>query len=71
MRDVASQTLTTRAAAEFLGVSPRTLEDWRCDGGGPIFHKVGKRLVRYDVASLEFFLKAGARTNTSGGVPEF
>jgi excisionase family DNA binding protein len=64
-----SRALSTNEAAAFLGVSPRTLEDWRCRGGGPIFHKVGRRLVRYCLASLEAYLEAGARLNTSGGVP--
>lgn len=61
--------LSTGEAGEFLGISPRTLEDWRLRGGGPVFHKVGRRLVRYDLADLTDFLDRCARTNTSGGVP--
>ncbi|MDP2259954.1 MAG: helix-turn-helix domain-containing protein [Caulobacter sp.] len=61
--------LTTRDAAEFLGVSPRTLEDWRLRGGGPLFCKVGARLVRYLVEDLVLFVEAGSRTNTGGAVP--
>jgi hypothetical protein len=38
-------------------------------GGGPVFYKVGRRLVRYLRSSLEAFLEEGARTNTAGGVP--
>lgn len=38
--------LDTHQAAEILGVSPGTLENWRAQGQGPKFRKVG-RLVRY------------------------
>jgi hypothetical protein len=38
--------LDTRAAAELLGVSPKTLEAWRARGAGPRYTRVG-RLVRY------------------------
>ena len=34
--------LTTSEAAEHLGTSPRTLEDWRTRGGGPVYLKLGK-----------------------------
>src|SRR5436853_6582279 len=43
--------LDTRAAADFLGVSARTLEGLRVRGGGPRFVKVGGS-VRYRIASL-------------------
>ena len=61
--------LTTAQAATLLGTSPRTLEDWRLRGGGPVFRKVGRRLVRYSHPDLEEFLADGARINTGGGVP--
>lgn len=38
--------MTTDQAAELLGVSPRTLEDWRYRGCGPSYRKLG-RSVRY------------------------
>jgi excisionase family DNA binding protein len=56
--------LTTAEAAERLGTSARTLEDWRQRGGGPLFRKVGRRLVRYAPADLEAFTMNGARSNT-------
>lgn len=61
--------LTGAEAAGWLGVSIRTLEDWRLRGGGPIYHKLGKRLVRYSPDDLDAFVAEGARTNTGGGVP--
>lgn len=61
--------LTNAEAAERLGVSPRTLEDWRLRGGGPVYRKLGRRLVRYSPDDLDAFVGEGARTNTGGGVP--
>jgi len=56
--------LDTRAAADFLGVSARTLEGFRVRGGGPRFVKIGGA-VRYRLASLEEFLRQQERTSTS------
>jgi hypothetical protein len=60
----ASVILDTRAAADFLRLSPRTLEGWRVRGGGPSFVKVGGA-VRYRLASLEAYLQQQERTSTS------
>ena len=38
--------LNENQAAEFLGVSARTLQAWRVRGGGPRYVKIG-RSVRY------------------------
>lgn len=62
--------LTTMQAAWWLGVSPRTLEDWRFRGGGPKFRKVGKRLVRYFEGDLEAFSEQCTMINTGGGRPD-
>ncbi|RDJ18355.1 hypothetical protein B5K05_01300 [Rhizobium phaseoli] len=43
--------LKTAEAAEFLGVSLKTLRKWRIRGEGPIFTKIGTTF-RYNVASL-------------------
>ncbi|WP_443749395.1 helix-turn-helix transcriptional regulator [Asticcacaulis solisilvae] len=56
--------LTTQQAATFLGASPRTLEDWRLRGGGPVYRKIGRRLVRYCDTDLSAFIASGARLNT-------
>ena len=61
--------LCTMNAARVLAVSPRTLEDWRLRGGGPIFRKLGRRTVRYALRDLESFAAEDARTNTAGGRP--
>ena len=55
--------LATKEAAEFLSVSPRTLEDWRVRGGGPPFKRMG-RLVRYSRSELVQFVESGTCANT-------
>ena len=55
----------TTNAAQYLGVSPRTLEKWRVVGGGPRFAKMGATVV-YDQAALDTFLHKNERTCTSG-----
>jgi len=50
--------LTTAQSAAYLGVTPRTLEVWRCVGRyGIPYIKVG-RLVKYRKADLDAFLAA-------------
>jgi len=50
--------LTTQQAAEFLGVSPGSLEVWRCTKRyGIPYLKVGSR-VRYRRADLERWLES-------------
>ena len=44
--------LTNEEAATFLRLSPRTLEKNRVIGGGPRFHKFGRRVL-YAIADLE------------------
>ncbi|NVN10059.1 helix-turn-helix transcriptional regulator [Nguyenibacter vanlangensis] len=50
--------LRTPQAAEWLGISPRTLERYRVIGGGPVFHKLGNR-VTYTVADLKEWVENG------------
>ena len=49
--------LTADEAAEFLSFSLIQLAEWRCRGGGPVFHKVGRRIA-YRVADLRAFMAA-------------
>src|ERR1700751_4219458 len=46
--------LNENQAAEFLGLSVRTLQTWRVRGGGPVYCKIG-RSVRYQRAELSAF----------------
>lgn len=59
----------TSTAASLLGLSQKTLERWRVHGGGPIYRKMGRRVV-YGRADLVDFADAAARQHTaqkSGG----
>lgn len=49
--------LNTKAAAEYLTASPKTLAVWRCEGRGPNYHTIGKRLVRYHKDELDAFIR--------------
>ncbi len=59
-----SPNLTTSEAAHFLHVQPSTLEQWRWNGQGPKFCKVG-RSCRYRMADLEAFLEERAFRSTT------
>lgn len=56
--------LRTKEAAEFLSLSPRTLEKHRTYGTGPAYRKLGGRVV-YAVDELEAWAARGAVTSTS------
>ncbi|MBB3808742.1 helix-turn-helix transcriptional regulator [Pseudochelatococcus contaminans] len=56
--------LRTKEAAEFLGLSPRTLEKHRTYGTGPLFRKLGGRVV-YAIDELEAWADKGTVTSTS------
>lgn len=53
------------AAAEFLGVSHRTLQVWRCSGEGPRYAVIGPRTIRYTRADLRTYAKGRMKTSTS------
>jgi DNA-binding transcriptional MerR regulator len=57
---------TENQEAERLGLSVRTLQAWRQNGGGPPFFKIGAA-VRYNPTQVDDWLSAHARTNTAGG----
>ncbi|HVT18316.1 MAG TPA: helix-turn-helix domain-containing protein [Thermoanaerobaculia bacterium] len=56
--------LSTPRAAEYCGLSPRTLEKKRTTGGGPPFVKLGKR-VRYCLSDLDAWIVQNKRRSTS------
>lgn len=56
--------LATPAAAAHCGVSKSYLDKLRCLGGGPIFHKIGRRVV-YTIGDLDTWLDGCRRGSTS------
>ena len=59
--------LTTKEAATYLRMSPRSIERLRVEGTGPEYKKCGtgkKAGVRYTIADLDAWL-GGARRSTS------
>ena len=51
-------------AAAYIGLAEATLANLRCRGGGPVFHKVGSRIV-YIKSDLDGWLAGCRRTSTS------
>jgi predicted DNA-binding transcriptional regulator AlpA len=47
--------LDCNPAADYLGLSPITLADWRVQGRGPKYVKLGRR-VKYDIADLDDYI---------------
>jgi predicted DNA-binding transcriptional regulator AlpA len=49
--------LRAKQAAEYLGLKPRTLANWRSLRTGPAFVKIGNHAVGYRKSALEEFIK--------------
>ncbi len=60
--------LNNDEAAQFLNLSPRTLEKQRVIGGGPRFRKFGRRVL-YAVSDLEVW--ANSRTFETTSDPDY
>jgi excisionase family DNA binding protein len=56
--------LSGTEAARYLGISASTLSKLRVFGGGPKFHKLGRRVV-YDTRDLDQWFEARQRSSTS------
>jgi len=55
--------LTDVEVSALLGVSRITLANWRCEGKGPRFRKIGERMVRYLRADVIAFIGGDADTS--------
>lgn len=60
--------LRTPEAARFLSLSGRTLEKHRTYGTGPVYHKLGGRVV-YAIEDLQAWAELGTRRSTSDPSP--
>lgn len=56
--------LAERAAADYLGLSVRTLQAWRRKGTGPEYLKMNGA-IRYETDALDKFIAESRRTNTA------
>ena len=54
----------TRRAANYLGLSHRTLDGYRVSGDGPAFHRFGNR-VRYHRSDLDEWAAKRRATTTA------
>ena len=54
----------TRRAANYLGLSPRTLDGYRVSGAGPAFHRFGNR-VSYRRSDLVEWAASRRATTTA------
>lgn len=57
-----------KEAAVYLAVSVHSLRRWRVYGGGPVYHKVGSRVI-YGKDDLDTFLASCVRRSTSDHGP--
>lgn len=67
--DDPNQLLTTAQAAEYLLLSAKSLERFRCEGTGPAYFKAGpgkRARVRYRLADLNAWLERQRFTATAG-----
>jgi excisionase family DNA binding protein len=62
---ITDKLLTTKDAAEYLGVSKAFLERDRWAGARVQFIKVGSRAVRYRLSDLEQYIERQVRRSTS------
>lgn len=56
--------LRTGEAATYTGLSASTLNKLRVFGGGPVYLRIGRRVV-YDLCALDAWLSTKRRTSTS------
>jgi len=63
-------TLTAGEAAKLLGLAPSTLAKLRLNGNGPLYCKLGRRVV-YRLADLEQWLQSRTVRDTSDADARF
>jgi hypothetical protein len=64
-----SPKLRSAEAAEYLRLSRSTLAKLRVSGRGPTYEKAGDRIVLYDLAELDNWLKHRRHRSTSEQAP--
>ena len=54
---MAKQWLTAAQVEEMTGIKEKTLANWRSQGRGPQYHKVGK-IIRYALEEIERWMQS-------------
>jgi predicted DNA-binding transcriptional regulator AlpA len=67
MQSVEHRKLSAPEASQYLGISTSTLSKYRVFGGGPVFFKLGRRVV-YSKYDLDEWVEARRRLSTSDGI---
>jgi predicted DNA-binding transcriptional regulator AlpA len=65
-----NKVLSTKDAARFVGLSDSTLAKLRLNGNGPVYCKLGRRVV-YRMPDLEQWLESKTATDTSDANERF
>lgn len=68
MDTLQAQLLNETQVAKRLHCEVKTLQAWRCRGGGPEFIRVG-RLVRYEPKAIQRWIESRRATSTSSPRP--
>jgi predicted site-specific integrase-resolvase len=67
MDDDAKKYLTPEEAGRFIGAAVQTMARWRCEGGGPPFIRVGRKIM-YAAEDLTAWMNARRMASTSAAV---
>ena len=57
---------TPEEVATMYSITNRLLREWRHEGVGPVFRKIGHRTIRYPAASTREYFDGLVRQSTSG-----
>jgi len=57
---------TPEEVATMYSISTRLLREWRHEGLGPVFRKIGHRTIRYPAASTREYFEGLVRQSASG-----
>lgn len=69
MENHGSVFLNAKQASQLVGISVSTLAKWRLSGAGPIYSKVGRRVV-YQRSQIEAWMKRNSHASTSEYAPQ-
>jgi predicted DNA-binding transcriptional regulator AlpA len=65
---MAEKLLTVAQVADWLGIKPNTLHQWRCKGVGPLSIKIGT-LTRYQESDVADYLERRAAAEVGRYAP--